>query len=104
MTRWQYDPITHRWTPAAPANDDDIVHGARNAKRLPAYARLDVSAERRFDVGWGTLNPVLSLVNLLYRENVLLYSLVRGSAGGPLRIERHTQFPILPSLGMRVEF
>lgn len=102
MSRWQYDPALRRWIPASPANDADIVHGERNAERLPLYSRVDVSIERRIAVPWGTLYPMLSVVNVFDRRNVLLYSL--DERGRDLRIRRHDQFPLLPSLGMRVEF
>lgn len=102
MSRWQYDPILHRWTPVSGANDADIVHGVRNGERLPLYSRLDLSAERRIKTGWGILYPTASIINVMDRRNVLLYAL--DQQGTSLRIVRHTQFPVLPSLGMRVEF
>lgn len=102
MSRWQYDPLLGQWAPVRLANDADIVHGARNASRLPAYARLDLSAERRFSVGRTTLVPAVSLVNVMNRENVLLYAL--DQQGEALRIARHAQFPLLPSVGLRAEF
>jgi hypothetical protein len=48
------------------------------------------------------LTPALSLVNVMNRENVLLYAL--DQQGETLRISRHTQFPLLPSVGLRAEF
>lgn len=102
MSRWQYDPIQHRWMPVSGTNDADIVHGTRNGERLPFYTRLDLSAERRIKTGWGVLYPSASVINVMDRRNVLLYAL--DQEGKSLRIVRHTQFPILPSLGMRVEF
>jgi hypothetical protein len=102
MSRWQYDPLLRQWAPVRLPNDADVVHGERNASRLPLYTRLDVSAERRFVLGRTTLTPALSLVNVMNRENVLLYAL--DQQGETLRIARHTQFPLLPSLGLRAEF
>ena len=102
MSRWQYDPVLRRWMPASAANDADIVHGERNAERLPLYSRIDLSVERRITLPWGRLYPMLSVVNVLDRRNVLLYAL--DEQGRELRIRRHNQFPLLPSLGMRVEF
>lgn len=102
MSRWQYDPLLHRWSPVPGVNDIDIVHGTRNGERLPLYTRIDLSAERRIKMAWGTLYPTASIINIMDRRNVLLYAL--DQEGKSLQIVRHTQFPILPSLGMRVEF
>jgi hypothetical protein len=102
MQRWRYDPVSQQWAPSAPDEDDDVVRGGRNAARLPTYLRLDLSAERRFEVGRTILRPSLNLINVLNRRNVLLYAL--DPAATPPRLRGMTQFPFLPSLGLRVDF
>lgn len=103
MQRWQYDPVTSTWTPGPASNDqDDVVRGRRNADRLPLYARFDLSAERSYQVGRAIVTPHVSVVNVLDRENVLLYSL--DATRAPPIVRRFAQFPILPSVGVRTEF
>ncbi len=102
MSRWHYDPVTKNWGLASRANDADIVNGARNHERLPFYSRVDLSVERRIDVGSMTLRPMLSVVNVFNRRNVLLYALDENVS--PAAIVSYAQLPLLPSLGMRVEF
>ena len=103
MQRWQYDPVTSQWTLGAAANDDDnVVRGQRNGDRLPLYSRFDLSAERRFRIGRAIVRPHLSIVNVFNHENVFLYTL--DEAHNPPRVRAFTQFPLLPSLGVRAEF
>ena len=61
----------------------------------PAYARLDLSAERRFPLGPAGLVVHGSLVNATNRANVYTFDLFRG--------ERVDQFRIIPSVGLRLE-
>jgi hypothetical protein len=103
MRRWRYDPVSSQWAPVAASNvEDHVVRGRRNGDRLPPYARVDLSLERRFRVGRAILRPHVSLVNVLDRDNVLLYSL--DASQNPAVIRRFDQFPLLPSLGLRAEF
>jgi hypothetical protein len=102
MQRWQYDPILKTWVRAETTDDNDIVHGARNAARLPLYSRVDFSIERRFDVGRAIVRPQLSLVNVMNYRNAFVYAL--DPATNPLTVREYSQFPLLPSLGVRVEF
>jgi hypothetical protein len=103
MQRWQYDPVTSQWSlSAAPAGVENVVRGARNGDRLPLYSRFDLSAERRFHIGRAVVRPHLSVVNVLNHENILLYSLDPDQR--PPKIRPFTQFPLLPSLGIRAEF
>jgi hypothetical protein len=62
----------------------------------PAYHRLDVSAERDFDVGAALLTLQASLINATDRANFFYYDAFRG--------DRIDQFPLIPSLGLRVAF
>lgn len=102
MTRWYFDPVLKTWAPGSKRNDGDVVHGARNAERLPFYTRLDLSVERRIDMNWATLRPTLSVVNLFDRRNVMMYTLE--SSESPSRITSFSQLPFVPSIGMRLDF
>lgn len=73
-----------------------------NNIRLPHYARLDVSLtwEKHYS-GW-SLYPYLQIFNVGNRGNVwfLTYDL----EGSAQIVEEEYMFPILPTLGVRVEF
>ncbi len=62
----------------------------------PAYYRLDVSAERDFDLGLAVLTLQASVINTTDRANFFYYD--------ALRADRIDQFPLIPSLGLRVAF
>jgi hypothetical protein len=101
MNRYRYDPIRNVWGP--PRSDgEETVRGARNEERFPFYWRLDLSAERRFDIGGTTLRPYLNIVNVFNRKNVFLYTLETNT--DPPQVKGASQFPLLPSFGMRVEW
>lgn len=102
MTRWQFDPLLKTWAPGTTRNDVDVVHGERNAERMPFYTRLDVSVERRIDLDWATLRPTVSVVNLFDRQNVMMYAL--DASASPSRIRSLSQLPFVPSIGMRMDF
>ena len=101
MNRWRYDPIRNAW--GGPASDGtEDVRGPRNGERFPFYWRLDVSAERRFEVGGATIKPYLNIINVFNRKNVFLYRLDTDTA--PPTITGASQFPLLPSIGLRMEW
>jgi hypothetical protein len=62
----------------------------------PAYYRLDLSVERDFDVGAALLTLQASAINATDRANFFYYDAFRG--------DRIDQFPLIPSLGLRVTF
>lgn len=76
----------------------------RNEYRLPAYSRLDLRANRTFMWGARRLTLFAEVMNVLNRENVryLPPNLTRV----PVRIRRLYEplMPILPSVGILVEF
>jgi hypothetical protein len=101
MNRYRYDPIRNAW--GGPRSDgEETVRGVRNGERFPFYWRLDLSAERRFDIGGATLRPYLNIVNAFNRKNVFLYTL--DVDVDPPLVKGASQFPLLPSFGMRVEW
>ena len=101
MNRYRYDPVRNTW--GGPRSDgEEVVRSGRNTERFPFYWRLDLSAERRFDVGGATLRPYVNVVNVFNRKNVFLYTL--GTNVDPPVVKGASQFPFLPSFGMRVEW
>jgi TonB-dependent receptor-like protein/carboxypeptidase family protein len=101
MNRYRYDPIRNVW--GGPGSDDvETVRGPRNGERFPFYWRLDLSAERRFEIGGALVKPYINIVNVFNRKNVFLYTLDTGTV--PPVIKGASQFPLLPSIGLRVEW
>jgi hypothetical protein len=82
----------------------DALYGLR----LPAYARLDLRAQRRFELKHGVLRAYLDVFNALDRENVIdfAYNLSLGANGQLVvkRVNGETLFPILPSVGLTWDF
>jgi outer membrane receptor protein involved in Fe transport len=101
-----YTPIHGYYESARPASPDDqeFLHNPGSVEvafaepyshRLPAYHRLDVSAERDFTfTGWRLIIQA-GVINLYDRENIFSYDLLLG--------RRVNQLPLIPSLGIRVE-
>ena len=101
MNRYRYDPVRNVW--GGPRTDgDETVSGPRNAERFPFYWRMDLSAERRFDIGGATLRPYLNVVNVFNRKNVFLYTL--DADNDPPLIKGASQFPFIPSIGLRMDW
>lgn len=74
----------------------------RNASRYPAYHRLDLSFNKTFQKGWGTLSPHLDILNLYNRRNVLFY--FYDYAQTPAVRAGASMFPFLPTIGVEVAF
>ena len=101
MNRYRYDPVRNVW--GVPRSDgEETVSGPRNAERFPPYWRLDLSAERRFQIGGVSLKPYLNIVNVFNRKNVFLYTL--DADNDPPLIKGASQFPFLPSIGLRMDW
>jgi hypothetical protein len=101
MNRWRYDPVRGVWSgPGSDGTED--VRGPRNGERFPFYWRLDLSAERRFEIGGTSIKPYLNFVNVFNRKNVFLYTL--DSKVDPPLIKGASQLPFLPSFGLRMEW
>jgi len=76
---------------------------SRNTLRLPAYARLDVRADRTFSIAGKRLTAFVEVVNLLNRTNVrnVPFSLDRS---GRIFDATETLMPLVPSAGFAIEF
>lgn len=83
-----------------------FLSDARNALRLPTYSRLDLRATRTYDVPGGRFTLFAEVINLYNRRNVRARS--ARIAPSSRRFEafnvNEEMFPIIPSLGMTVEF
>jgi len=81
--------------------------GELNSVRLPAYHRLDLRVNRRFQLRRGTLDVYLDLFNAYNQENLRSYGYQLRTLSDELRYVRYgdeTLLPFLPSIGFRWEF
>jgi hypothetical protein len=78
------------------------VGGTRNGARLPATQRLDLDVTRQYRVRGTTIAPYLSVVNAYDAKNVFFY-IFDYSKSPPTR-QAISQFPILPSIGVTIQF
>jgi outer membrane cobalamin receptor len=84
--------------------DRFFVSATRNTVRVPVYSRLDVRANRTFQLGSRRLTLFVEVLNLLGRENVRM-----GGPGINLRTGEvfelfQTMIPRVPSAGLLIEF
>lgn len=90
------------------AEQDDrfFVTDRRNQLRLPAYTRLDLRADRTFMAGSRRLTLFAEVVNVYNRRNIrALTPFIYGRSGGWEAVDLTERlFPIIPSLGLTVEF
>lgn len=105
---WEYDYTRgeYRLQTGGPGSDGDppvyVVPGARNAQRYPAYQRLDATLRRSFSPRWGTVTPYLQLLNVYNQKNVLFYFYNYNQL--PPTRSGFTMFPLLPTIGVDVNF
>ncbi|MCF0209847.1 MAG: TonB-dependent receptor [Bacteroidales bacterium] len=73
------------------------LYGELNAKRLPNYHRLDISAKKRFNIFKHSILEIdASVTNIYNRNNLFYYDRVTSA--------RVNQLPIMPSLGLTIKF
>ena len=97
-----YDPSRDSWGTGSPRILLESLGGGRNSARFPATHRLDLDVSREFKLRGATLAPYVSVVNAYNAKNVFVY-LYEYSTDLPTR-RALSQFPVLPSVGVRVEF
>ena len=102
IARRTYDPSTDHWGTGDPQRPLESLGGARNGARYPPTHRLDLDAAREFKVRGATVAPYVSVLNTFNSRNVFVY-LYHYSTDPPTR-RAISQFPVLPSLGVRVAF
>jgi len=81
-----------------------VDYGSRNAFRLPAYHRLDVGVNIRFERPKVKHVLNVGIYNVYDRRNVLYVRTAFDTDGELLRFEPVTFLPILPSLSYSVKF
>ena len=123
QTGQPYTPILGYYFEKLPSEPQPFyrpIPGGRNSFRYPPYHRLDLAAMRRFRVFGVDVDLVLQVVNAYWRKNVFRYFHQFGDTdngidddnddkidepdeGIPQRIPI-TVFPILPSIGVEIDF
>jgi hypothetical protein len=102
IVRRVYDPSTDRWGTGDPRLFLEPLGGVRNAARFPATHRLDLDVSREYLLRGATVAPYVSVANAYNARNVFVY-LYDYSTDNPTR-RAISQFPILPTAGVRVAF
>ena len=102
IARRVYDPSRDTWGTGDPEIFVESMGGARNGARFPATHRIDVNASREFHVRGTLVAPYVSVANASNAKNVFVY-LYNYSTDRPTR-RAISQFPVLPSLGVRIAF
>jgi hypothetical protein len=102
IARRVYDPSQDRWGTGDPRVYVESIGGPRNGARFPATHRIDLDASREFQVRGASVAPYVSVANASNAQNVFVY-LYNYSTDRPTR-RAISQFPILPSVGMRIAF
>ena len=81
-----------------------LLTDVRNTTRLPAYARLDLRANRTFDWSRRRLTVFAEVINLLNRENVRFNPPFISVSTRSVSQPYDSMLPILPSVGILIEF
>jgi hypothetical protein len=102
IARRVYDPSRDSWGTGDPPIRIESLGGPRHGDRFPATHRLDLDVSRELRVRGATLVPYISVVNVYNAKNIFVY-LYDYSTDRPTR-RAISQFPILPSAGVRVVF
>lgn len=102
LVRRVYDGMRNTWDTGTRTRDPEAVGGPRNGSRYPVFHRLDLGLSRSFQRGATTWTPSLSLVNAYNRQNTFVYTF--DYAAQPPTRQAVSQFPLLPSIGLAVEF
>ena len=102
IARRVYDPSRDTWGTGDPRIYIESLGAARNGARFPATHRVDLDVSREFAVRGASVAPYVSIANAYNAKNVFVY-LYNYSTDQPTR-RAISQFPILPSLGVRFVF
>jgi len=74
-----------------------VLYAEFDSQRLPTYARVDVSLAKNFQLSQNVaLRFNASIINLFDRSNIFYYNRITG--------QRVNQLPILPTLGVGMDF
>lgn len=102
IVRRVYDPARDSWGTGDPRLLLEQLGAAHNSARFPPTHRLDLEVSREMLYRGATLTPYLSVVNAYNAPNVFVYR-YDYSTDRPTR-RAISQFPILPSAGVRIAF
>jgi hypothetical protein len=102
IVRRAYDPSLDRWGTGDPRLFLEPLGGVRNDERFPPTHRLDLDVSREYLLRGATVAPYLSVANAYNAKNVFVY-LYDYSTDTPTR-RAISQFPILPTAGVRLAF
>ena len=102
IVRRVYDPARDAWGTGDPRLLLEQLGAAHNSARFPPTHRLDLDVSRELLYHGATLTPYLSVVNAYNAPNVFVYR-YDYSTDRPTR-RAISQFPILPSAGVRIAF
>jgi Carboxypeptidase regulatory-like domain len=102
IVRRVYDPARDSWGTGDPRLLLESLGAAHNSARFPPTHRLDLDVSRELLYRGATLTPYLSLVNVYNAQNVFVYR-YDYSTDRPTR-RAISQFPVLPSAGVRIAF
>lgn len=102
IVRRVYDPARDSWGTGDPRLLLEQLGAAHNSARFPPTHRLDLEVSRELLYHGATLTPYLSVVNAYNAPNVFVYR-YDYSTDRPTR-RAISQFPILPSAGVRIAF
>jgi hypothetical protein len=79
-----------------------IIYSKRNAFRYPAYMRWDISFTKKFKWFKQNWTADLQIVNVLNRENIFFYNWDFNE--NPAKRDEITMLPLVPTIGIGVEF
>ena len=102
IVRRIYDPGLNAFGTRGSGRTEQFVGGQRNGARLPTTQRLDLDVTRAFHVRGATVAPFLSIVNAYNAKNVFLY--VFDYTKSPPTRQAISQFPLLPTAGVSIQF
>lgn len=102
IARRVYDPSRESWGTGDPTIWVESLGDVRNGARFPSTHRIDLDVSRQFRAFGASIAPYISVANASNAKNVFVY-LYNYSTDRPTR-RAISQFPVLPSLGVRIEF
>jgi len=80
-----------------------VVDGGYNSARNPAYHKLDVRIDKKFQFETWTLTAYLDLWNIYNRQNILSYS-YKVDSNGVITTTPRYDFGVLPIIGLSAQF
>jgi outer membrane receptor for ferrienterochelin and colicin len=96
-------PLVGYYGPSESFFTDVGLAEQRNRLRLPAYTRLDLRVDRTLSAGRNRLTLFGEVVNVYNRRNVREVTPLLGPRGDVYRLTER-MLPIIPSIGLTVEF